>query len=146
MTEYIKKLELRFINCVREKIFKFKCSKDVYKSAIVRDELIESDREKFLCFHLDGKNRVLNYEVVSVGSLNSSIVHPREVFKAAIKSNAASVIFLHNHPTGDPNPSSDDLAITKRLVESSKILGIKIIDHIIVGDDSYFSFSEENLL
>lgn len=143
---YIKKLELKFVNCIREKVFKFKCSEDVYKSAIVKDELIESDREKFLVFHVDGKNRVLNYEVVSVGSLNSSIVHPREAFKSAIKSNAASVIFVHNHPTGDPTPSSDDIAITKRLVEAGKILGIKVLDHIIVGDKQHLSFSEENLL
>lgn len=143
---YIKKLELKFVNCIREKVFKFKCSKDVYKSEIVKDELIEIDREKFLVFHVDGKNRVLNYEVVSVGSLNRSIVHPREAFKSAIKNNAASVIFVHNHPTGDPTPSSDDIAITKRLVEAGKILGIKVLDHIIVGDKQHFSFSEENLL
>jgi len=145
MTDYIKKLEFRLVNYVCDKVFKFKCSDDVANSKIIKDELVNCDREKFLVFLLDGKNRVSSYEVVSIGSLSSSIVHPRESFKAAVKSNAASVIFVHNHPTGDPTPSSDDIAITKRLVEAGKILGIKVLDHIIVGD-THFSFSEENLL
>ncbi|MGB3346670.1 MAG: JAB domain-containing protein [Candidatus Humimicrobiia bacterium] len=73
-------------------------------------------------------------------------MHPREALRPAIREAASSIIFIHNHPTGDPTPSSDDIAITKRLVESSKIVGIKVLDHIIIGDNRHFSFSEENLL
>ena len=145
--DYIKRIEIREVAIgVKEKIKRYRCAEEVFNSDIVKYELKGADREKFICIHLDGKNRIRHYEVVSVGSLNSSIVHPREVYKAAIKSNAASVIFIHNHPTGDPTPSSDDIAITKRLVGAGKILGIKVLDHIIVGDTTHYSFSEENLL
>jgi DNA repair protein RadC len=85
-------------------------------------------------------------DLVSIGSLNQSIVHPREVFKTACLSNAAALILIHQHPTGDPTPSSEDIAITRRLKESGKILGIKVLDHIIVGDDEYMSFVERGLL
>ncbi|MBU2598667.1 MAG: DNA repair protein RadC [Actinobacteria bacterium] len=142
---YISRIEIRYTG-VSEKSYRYKCSDDIAKSNIVKKELNGLDREKFMLFLLDGKNRVLNYEIVSLGSLNSSIVHPRESFKSAVKNSAASVVFIHNHPTGDPTPSSDDIAITKRLVEAGKILGIKVLDHIIVGDTTHFSFSEENLL
>ena len=103
-------------------------------------------KENFLCLLLDGKNRIINQFKISEGSLSSSIVHPREALRPAIREAAASIIFIHNHPTGDPTPSSDDIAITKRLVESSKIVGIKVLDHIIIGDNKHFSFSSENLL
>ncbi|MFZ2969993.1 MAG: JAB domain-containing protein [Minisyncoccia bacterium] len=83
---------------------------------------------------------------VSVGSLNASIVHPREVFSEAIKNKAASVIFAHNHPSGDTEPSEDDLEITKRLIEAGKILGIEIIDHIIVTKNGFLSFKEKGIL
>jgi DNA repair protein RadC len=83
---------------------------------------------------------------VSVGSLDSSIVHPREVFEEAIKNKAASVIFAHNHPSGDPEPSEDDLAITKRLVEAGKILGIEVLDHVIVTKTGFLSFKEKGLI
>lgn len=145
MAYYIQKVEMKQIK-VSEKIYKFICSEDVVKSKLVKKELLNLDREKFLALCLDGKNRVTAYEVVSMGTLNSSIVHPRESFKLAIKSNSASIVFVHNHPTGDPTPSADDMAITKRLVEAGKILGIKVLDHIIIGENKHFSFSEENLL
>lgn len=145
MAYYIQKVEMKQIK-VSEKIYKFICSEDVAKSKIVKKELLNSDREKFLALCLDGKNRVTAYEVVSIGSLNTSIVHPRESFKLAIKSNSASIVFVHNHPTGDPTPSADDIAMTKRLVEAGKILGIEVLDHIIIGENKHFSFSEEKLL
>ena len=100
----------------------------------------------FITLHLDGKNRILCCDLVSVGSLNQSIVHPREVFKTSCLSNAAAIILIHQHPTGDPNPSSEDLAITRRLKEAGEIMGIKILDHIIVGDGEYLSFVERGLL
>lgn len=108
--------------------------------------LDDSDREQLLLCCLDTKNQPVSLNVVSVGSLNSSIVHPREVFKAAILCNAASVILYHNHPSGDPSPSSEDISITTRLKECGKLLGIELIDHIIIGDERYSSLKERGIL
>lgn len=108
--------------------------------------LMEETKEMFITLHLDGKNRIICMDLVSIGSLNQSIVHPREVFKTACLSNAAALILIHQHPTGDPSPSSEDIAITRRLKEAGEIMGIKILDHIIVGDDEYLSFVERGLL
>ena len=95
---------------------------------------------------LNTKNQVLAIETVSVGSLNSSIVHPREVFKNPLKRSAAALVLVHNHPSGDPAPSREDLDVTKRLVEAGKILGIEVLDHIIIGDQRYISLKEEGLI
>lgn len=100
----------------------------------------------FLCLHLDGKNRIVCVDLVSIGSLNQSLVHPREVFKTALLSNAAAVLLIHQHPTGDPAPSTEDIAITRRLREAGEILGLKVLDHIIIGQDEYLSFVERGLL
>jgi len=108
--------------------------------------LMQETKENFVTLHLDGKNRIVCMDVVSVGSLNQSIVHPREVFKTACLSNAAAVILVHQHPTGDATPSREDIAITKRLSEAGEIMGIKVLDHIIVGDGEYVSFVERGLL
>lgn len=94
---------------------------------------------------LDGKNRITRKVQVSEGSLNQSIVHPREVFAPAVRESAAAVIFIHNHPSGDPAPSREDREITRRLKEAGEILGIKVLDHIII-DGAYFSFVESGLL
>jgi DNA repair protein RadC len=102
-------------------------------------------KEWFLSLHLDGKNRIVCIDVVSVGSLNQSIVHPRETFKTALLSSAAAIILIHNHPTGDPTPSREDLAITRRLREAGDILGVKVLDHIIVGD-TFISFVSQGLM
>jgi len=102
-------------------------------------------KESFCSAHLDGKNRIVCLEIVSVGSLNQSIVTPRETFKTALLSNAAAIILVHNHPTGDPTPSTEDLEITRRLREAGDIIGIRILDHIIIGD-SYFSFVESGVI
>ena len=95
---------------------------------------------------LDTKNKVIEVETVSIGSLSSSIVHPREVFNTAIRKLAASIIVVHNHPSGDAKPSKEDISITKRLKESGEILGIKLLDHIIIGMNRYFSLKEEGLI
>ena len=108
--------------------------------------LEESDREQLLVCCLDAKNQPTAINVVSVGNLNSSIVHPREVFKPAILSNSASIILFHNHPSGDATPSKEDTNITERLKESGKILGIELIDHIIIGDNSYCSLKEKGII
>lgn len=103
-------------------------------------------REYFVALLLDGKNRIILEEQVSEGSLNQSIVHPREVFSRAVKESAAAVILVHNHPSGDPSPSREDREITRRLKEAGDILGIRVLDHIIIGDGSYFSFVEQGLM
>jgi len=102
-------------------------------------------KEYFITIHLDGKNRIICTEEVSVGSLNQSIVHPREVFKSACLSSAAAIVLIHNHPSLDPAPSREDREITRRLKEAGELLGIRVLDHIIVGS-SYFSFIEMGLL
>ena len=104
------------------------------------------DREEFIVIGLDGKNKTMFYHSVSVGCLTSSIVHPREVYKMAIINNAVSLIFCHNHPSGDPTPSPEDIDITKRLVDAGNILGIKVLDHVIIGDNCYLSFADKGLL
>lgn len=109
--------------------------------------LEDLDREQVLVCCLDNKNQPVSLNVVSTGCLNSSIVHPRETFKLAILSNAASIILFHNHPSGDPEPSQEDINITKRLIEAGKIMGIELLDHIIIGSDgSFFSLKEKGLL
>ena len=108
--------------------------------------LMEETKEMFITLHLDGKNRAICYDLVSIGSLNQSIVHPREVFKTACISNAAAILCLHQHPTGDPTPSTEDISITRRLKEAGEIMGIKVLDHIIIGDGEYLSFVERGLL
>ncbi len=104
------------------------------------------DVETFLCLQLDCKNIVKALQVVSIGSLNSSLVHPREVFRSAIINGAAAVILAHNHPSGDPAPSDEDLQITKRLCEVGKIVGIRCLDHIVIGNGRYFSFADQGLI
>lgn len=111
-------------------------------SNLVMEEMRYLDREHFRAVLLDSKNRVVAIEAVAVGILNSSLVHPREVFKAAVVRSAAAVILVHNHPSGDPSPSHDDIAITQRLVEAGKIIGIQVLDHIIIGDGKYCSLKE----
>ena len=109
-------------------------------------DLRDKKKEYFFVFYLDSRNQEIKREVISVGSLNANLVHPREVFELAVKNLAASVIIAHNHPSGDPAPSEDDLVITKRLVEAGKILGIEVTDHVIVTKDNYFGFKEKGLV
>ena len=107
-------------------------------------EFADRDREVFMILNLDTALRPINLNVVSMGTLNEAMVHPREVFKASILSNANSVICIHNHPGGDVTPSDPDIAVTNRLTECGKILGIEVADHLIIGgrDGTYFSFQE----
>lgn len=112
---------------------------------LIKEFLEDSDREKFVVVYLNTKNEPTAIHTVSVGTVNASLVHPREVMKGAILSNAASMILFHNHPSSDTKPSSEDRAITKRLVEAGKILGVEVIDHIIIGD-GYYSFKEHDLI
>jgi len=122
----------------------FQISQDVFESYSVR--LRDAKQETFKVILLDSKNRYLREETVALGSLNQSIVHPREVFRPAIRGAAASVILVHNHPSGDPSPSDEDVRVTERLVEAGKLLGIRVLDHIIVGEGRYFSFFDQRRL
>ena len=110
--------------------------------------LADVDREHFVVLLLDTKNRIIGIHTVSTGSLNASIVHPREALKVCILSNAHAFVGGHNHPSGDPNPSQEDRALTSRLVEAGRLMGIPMLDHVIVGDGStaYFSFADEGLM
>ena len=113
---------------------------------LVRDFIASSDREKLIAVYLNTKNEPVSIQTISIGTLDASLVHPREVFKGAILSNAASIILAHNHPSGNPEPSRDDIEVTKRIVEASKIIGISMMDHLIVCDSQYVSFKERGLL
>ncbi len=108
--------------------------------------LEDKDREHFIVASLDTKNQPVSINVCHIGSLNASIVHPREVMKSAILSNAASIIVGHNHPSGLPEPSKEDIEVTRRLAEAGKIIGIDVLDHIIVGDESFISLKEKGYL
>jgi len=114
-------------------------------ASVVSGRLKGKKKEHFLALLLDTRNRLIKVAEISIGSLDSSIVHPREVFKEAISASAASVIFVHNHPSGDPEASEDDIKLTKRLAEVGEIVGIDVLDHIIVGDNDYLSLKGKGL-
>jgi len=111
----------------------------------IRNQLKGKKKEHFLVLCLDTRNHLINTHKVSIGSLDCSIAHPREVFKEAISSCASSVIFMHNHPSGDPTPSEDDIKLNKRLVEAGEIIGIEVLDHIIVCDKDHLSMKAKKL-
>ncbi|OGS36443.1 MAG: hypothetical protein A2293_06605 [Elusimicrobia bacterium RIFOXYB2_FULL_49_7] len=108
--------------------------------------LQKQDREHFLTIHLDSRNQILGMETVSIGSLNYSIVHPRECFKASLLLNAASMILVHNHPSGSLEPSEEDVSLTKRMIQAGRLLGIEVLDHVIISGDGYMSFKEKQMM
>lgn len=109
---------------------------------LVIEDLRNLDKEHFVVLYLNTKNRVIGRETISVGSLNAAIVHPREVFKAAIRRGAASIIASHNHPSGDSSPSPEDIQLTSRLVEAGNVIGIELLDHVIIGSTGHTSLKE----
>ena len=113
--------------------------------SLLRGRLKNKKKEYFMALLLDTRNQLIRAAEISIGSLDSSIVHPREVFKEAVSSSAASVIFVHNHPSGDPEASEDDVGLTKRLAEAGEIMGIDVLDHVIIGDQKYVSLKREGL-
>ncbi|MEL4304706.1 RadC family protein [Methanococcoides sp. LMO-2] len=138
--ELARKLEI-FIDDPKRKI---RSAGDVY--SLLYSKHREVKKEVLTALYLDTKNQILREEVVSIGSLNANIVHPREVFKSALMESSASVILTHNHPSGDPAPSREDIAVTEKLVEGGKILGINVLDHVIIGDGRYVSLKEEGFI
>lgn len=115
-------------------------------AAIAMPQLRYSMKENFAVMILDTKHQVLGMPIVSVGNLSASVVHPREVFEIAIRNYAAAIILIHNHPSGDPSPSGEDISITRRLVKAGELMDIPVIDHIIIGDDSFVSLKEKGLI
>lgn len=115
-------------------------------AALFMEEMRHRKKEVFKVLFLNTKNEIVAIEDVSVGNLNTSIVHPREVFRSAVKKGAASIILLHNHPSGNPTPSQNDIDVTRRLTETGKLLGIPVLDHLVIGDGAYLSFKEQMLL
>lgn len=112
---------------------------------LVMEDMRYLDRESFRVILLDTKNHVLGIETVSLGSLNASIVHPREVFRHAIRRSAAAIILVHNHPSGDPTPSREDLEVTRRIRDAGELLGIGVLDHLVIGDNRFISLKEKEL-
>jgi DNA repair protein RadC len=119
-------------------------SEDVFRH--FRDNLAKEKREIFYVVLLNNKNKKIRDVKISEGSLTASLVHPREVYNPVIRDSAAAVIFVHNHPSGDPAPSQEDIEITRRLKQVGEVLGVRVLDHVVVGHDRYFSFSDKGLL
>jgi len=144
--DYKQKISIVSIVQVKEGDFCYsvKSPDDVYK--LLTEFLENKDREYFVCLSLNRKGKVNNISTVSIGSLGNTIVLPREVFKTAILSNAASIIIAHNHPSGDITPSAEDKSVTKDLHQAGEILGIEVLDHVVVGDGEYFSFKAHGLI
>jgi len=114
--------------------------------AVTHSDFAETTVEKALMLALDTKNKIIGVFTISTGSLNASIIHPRDLFQRAILCNAASVILVHNHPSGDPTPSAEDLELTRKMVKAGKLMDIPVLDHVIIGEDRYSSLKEKELM
>ena len=119
---------------------KINSAEDVFN--MFHDRLVNEKKEHFIVLMLDIKNQIIKEETISIGTLGNSLIHPREVFKSAIKNSAYSIILVHNHPSGDCNPSKEDVDITERLIEVGKMVDIKVLDHIIIGREEWKSWKE----
>ena len=149
MSNVAKRINIVSIKMVKESSFLYQTRtisspKDAYE--MIKEQLEGVDREQFIIACLNTKNEPTNISVVSVGTLNKAIVHPREVFKTAILSNAASIMAFHNHPSGEITPSQQDIQLTNRLYEAGELLGIKLLDHLIIGDGTFTSLKEKGYL
>ncbi|MBU4245936.1 DNA repair protein RadC [archaeon] len=122
----------------KKKLTKITCAKDVYE--LMKEKLSDLKQEVFVVLYLDAKNHVLKEEIVTKGTLDASLIHPREVFRGAIKESAHAIIVVHNHPSGDPSPSEEDKRITEKLSEAGGLLDIKMLDHVVVGRNGFYSF------
>ena len=122
----------------------FRTSEDIFRHYACRFR--DAKKEQFLTVLLDGKNRVIREEKVSEGSLTASIVHPREVFMPAIRESAGAIVLVHNHPSGDPTPSFEDIEVTERLLKVGEVVGIRVLDHVIVGEGAFTSFVDRGLI
>lgn len=134
----MQKLKVVRTGRVEDPLTQYTCPEQVHRRFCREMQLL--DREHFVVLHLDSKNHLIARETISVGHLNQSLVHPREVFKGAVLNSSAAIICVHNHPSGDPAPSANDRNITAQLRQAGEILGIRMLDHIIVGNNSFYSF------
>ncbi len=134
----------RISNLVFEERYAIRSPEDA--ANYVMNDMRFLSQEHFVCLYLNTKNQILSKQTIFIGSLNASIVHPREVYKEAFRQSAASIICLHNHPSGDPAPSREDIDVTKRLAECGKIIGIEILDHIIIGEKKFVSLKEKGYI
>ena len=149
MSNVTKRINIVSIKMVKESSFLYQTRqilspKDAYE--MIKEQLEGLDREQFIIACLNTKNEPTNISVVAVGTLNKAIIHPREVFKTAILSNAASIMAFHNHPSGETTPSQQDIQLTNRLYEAGELLGIKLLDHLIIGDGTFTSLKEKGYL
>ena len=140
----VKSIEVREVEYTYESRPKISNMEDVAK--VVKPLIADTNKEFFITLYLNTKNGILRQEVISIGSLNSNTVHPREVFRTACIVSASGIIVAHNHPSGDPMPSREDIELTKRLVESGKMIGIEVLDHVIIGQDRNYSFKDAGML
>jgi DNA repair protein RadC len=140
------------LQMVREESGIYECERKADTSKQVNDilrvvcKIDKEPGEKFYVLCLSTRNEVIGIHLVSVGNVNTSVIHPREIFQRAIMSNATSIIIAHNHPSGDPEPSRDDIAITEELVKASKMMGIGLLDHVVIGESTYVSMGDRNLV
>jgi DNA repair protein RadC len=134
----------RVSNLAPEKRDSVTCPRDV--AELLMSEMRFLAKEHFRVLLLSTKNQVIRNELVSIGTLNASLVHPRELFRSAVQRSCASVILAHNHPSGDPTPSSEDISLTTRVAQAGKVLGIEVLDHIVIGDNTFVSLKEKGVL
>lgn len=147
--QHAKRVDIVSIKLVRESSMLYKgrrLSSPHDAADLLRGFMEDCDRENMIVCCLDTKNQPTAIHVASIGSLSSAIVHPREIYKVAIASSSSSILICHNHPSGDPSPSQEDINITKRLLESGKILGIDLVDHLIFGDGDFISLKEKGII
>jgi DNA repair protein RadC len=148
MAYRIKTFRVQFVSEPGDGVAGSPCRSASDVERVARDiyQTLDADKEHFVLLAMNNKNRVNGFKVVSTGSLTASLVHPREVWRSALNLCAAAVVFIHNHPSGDPAPSIEDQAITRRLKETGDVLGIRVLDHVVLGKDRSFSFSEKGLI
>ncbi len=141
--EISKRLE-KEVSLSKNKNVIIKSPKDLYP--LFKEKIINFHKEYFMVASLDNRNKIISVDVVSIGTLNSSLIHPRETFEVAIRNHAAGIIICHNHPSEELEPSKDDLLVTQNLIKAGKILGINVSDHLIITKDNYFSFKERKIM
>lgn len=133
-----------YLNQINKSKVKIKTTSTVFD--IFKNHFIDIKQEEFVVLYLDIKKNLIEYKTLFRGTLNSSIIHPREIFKEAFKLSASAIICVHNHPSGDVTPSKEDIVVTRNILDVSKIMGITMLDHIIIGDNKYYSFLEQGLI
>lgn len=136
-------LSKRFLRVISDSVPTIQSPRDVLAQV---QEILHRKKENFVVLYLNARNQLIHKEFVSIGSLNSALVHPREVFLPAIQHLSASIILIHNHPSGDCDPSSEDIELTRRLVSAGELLGIEVLDHLIVSSSTYLSMKEKGLM